>query len=247
MDANEAQAAYKSIRAQFDTGQITLDDYNKKIAELRYQDNTGMWWAISSADGSWLKWTGTAWVPAFAQPASAAPQAPVQSAPRQAAPQPVAEQPATKPSWYIPPVSSGQQKPAAGQPAATHTVQHPVQQPSPQPAPSSYYIPPTSGAQQPAAQQPAAAVATKPARNWIGIGSLILGILSWILYPYLLGFAAIIVGGYSVYTIKKTTGKIAFVAIAGVLIGLASIVTDNFYFILFPPSQGMLLTFWLVP
>ncbi len=218
MNAQEAEAAYRMAKSQLDYGQIGLDEFNRRIAELKYQDNTGTWWAISPADGSWLKWTGSAWVPAFAQ----APEQPVQ--------------PSEKPSWYIPPVSSGQQKQAAAQPATAP----PVQQPAAHPVASSYYIPPAGSVQQPVIPQqgrPAVQPATpavKLARNWAGIGSLILGILSWILYPYLLGFAAIIVGGYSVYTIKKTTGKIAFVAIAGVLIGLASILVDNFYLFLFP-------------
>lgn len=66
MDAFEAQTAYHSIRVRFDTGQISIDDYNLKVRELRYQDNTGIWWTISPADGSWLRWNGTSWEPAFA-------------------------------------------------------------------------------------------------------------------------------------------------------------------------------------
>jgi hypothetical protein len=262
MDAQEAETAYGLVKSQLDSGKVSLDEYNRRVSELRYQDNTGMWWAISPTDGSWLKWNGSAWVPAFAQVVPAMPQAPVQPAPQPSIQQPAVQQPvqkeAAKPSWYIPPVSS-QQKPAAAQPATAQPMEQPVQQPVSaqpvqQPATSSYYIPPVgtvqqAGVQQPATAvvQPAAAVAVKPARNWAGIGSLVLGILSWLFYPYILGIAAVVIGGYSVYITKKVKGKIAFVAIVGILLGLASIVTDNFYFILFPPTQGTLLTFWLLP
>jgi hypothetical protein len=161
MDAQEAQAAYRTTKSQLDTGQITLEEYNRRISELRYQDNTDTWWAVSPQDGSWLRWTGSEWVVAFA------PQA------------------------------------AVTQPVQQLMVKQTV-----------------------AGAQPAAAVPIKPACNWAGIGSLILGIISWIFYPYILGILAIILGGYSLYSIRKTTDKLAFIAIAGIIIALASMVVD---------------------
>jgi hypothetical protein len=257
MNAQEAETAYHAARGLLDARQITVEEYNRRVAELKYQDNTGTWWAISPQDGSWLKWNGTAWVAAFAQASPPVPQAPVppqvpEQPVLQPAGQPVTQPAAAQPSWYIPPVGA-QQKPAAS-PAAAQPVPQPVQQPAVQPAAApSYYIPPPAGTaqqpviQQPVGQQPAPAAVVKPKRNWTGILSLILGIVSWIFYPYLIGIAAIIIGGYSVYSRRKVTGKIAFIAIAGIVIGLASILTDNFYFILFPPSQGTLLAYWLMP
>jgi len=221
MNAQEAETAYGLVKSQLDSGQVALDEYNRRVSELRYQDNTGTWWAISPADGSWLKWNGTVWEPAFAQAAPVPPQA--------MAPQP-APQPAAQPSWYIPPAGS-QQRPAAAQPAA---------QPLAAPA---YYIPP-AGPSAPA--QAAVAVSTKPKRNWMGILSLILGIVSWVFYPYILGIAAIAIGSYSIYTTRKITGKIAIIAIAGIIIGLASIIVDNFWLVLFPPTQGFKLIYWIV-
>jgi hypothetical protein len=240
MNAQEAEAAYRTVKSQVDAGQIALDEYNRRVAELRYQDNTGTWWAISPTDGSWLKWNGSVWEPAFAQTAPVAPHAP--AAPQPAA-QPAAHQPvqqeSAKPSWYIPPVGS-QKKPAAAQPA-----------PQPAAAPS-YYIPPAGTSQPQPVQQPATvvtqaavAVSMKPKRNWTGILSLILGIISWAFYPYILGIAAIAIGSYSIYTTRKITGKIAIIAIAGIIIGLASIIADNFWLVLFPPSQGFKLIYWI--
>ncbi len=245
MNAQEAEAAYRITKSQLDAGQITLEEYTKKIAELRYQDNTGTWWAVSPADGSWLKWTGSAWVPAFAQAVPVIPQAPVQPAPQPAIQQPVRQE-AAKQSWYIPPVSSGQ-KPAAAQPATAQPVQQPVyQQPAAQPATPSYYLPPVGSAQQPVVRQPAAAVeqpagvvTVKPARNWAGIGSLVLGILSWIFYPVLLGIIAIAAGIAGLYMAKKQKSKIPIPAIIGIVLGLLSIIINIFWLDIFPPPQNL--------
>ena len=64
MDAQEAEAGYRTIKSQFEAGRILLDEFNRRVSELRYQDNTGTWWAISPTDGSWLRWNGTVWEPA---------------------------------------------------------------------------------------------------------------------------------------------------------------------------------------
>jgi hypothetical protein len=114
MNAQEAEAAYRIVKGQLDARQITVDDYNRRVAELRYEDNTGTWWSISPQDGSWLKWNGTTWEPAFAHAAVAT-----------LAPQPVAQhahqvQPAAQPSYYIPPSGAAQQ-PVVQQPAAAVT------------------------------------------------------------------------------------------------------------------------------
>jgi len=244
MDAQEAETAYGLVKTQLDSGKVSLEEYNRRVSELRYQDNTGTWWAISPADGSWLKWNGSAWVPAFAQVVPVMPQAPVQPAPQPSIQQPAVQQPvqkeAAKPSWYIPPVSS-QQKPSAAQPATAQPMEQPVQQPaSAQPATSSYYIPPVGSAQQPVIQHPAAAVeqhagavTVKPARNWAGIGSLVLGILSWIIIPYILGTLAVILGIVSLYKTKKSTGKIAIIAVVGIVIALAAMLVNYFYIFIF--------------
>jgi hypothetical protein len=64
MNAQEAESGYLTIKSQLDSGQILPDEFNRKVSELRYQDNTGTWWAISPTDGSWLRWNGTVWEPA---------------------------------------------------------------------------------------------------------------------------------------------------------------------------------------
>jgi hypothetical protein len=131
-------------------------------------------------------------------------------------------------------------------------LRRPLQVPAPQPAgvpappavhpqaPPVYYPP------QPAPAQPQGVTAgtTAPAGPPKSRGLLVLGILSilagiaaFVLYPYILGALAIVTGGGSVYGTRKKTGKIAYVAIIGIVIGLAAILVDNFYFVLFPPKE----------
>lgn len=108
-----------------------------------------------------------------------------------------------------------------------------------QPAPPSYYAPPV-GATAPVVltrQVEPRQIPVKKGRNWLGGLSVVAGIASFAVFPYILGAVAIILGGYSVYATRKKTGNIAIIAIAGIVIGLAAILVDNFYFVLFPPKE----------
>ncbi len=67
MDAQEAQATYLQLKGQLDAKQLSFDDFAHRVQELKYQDNTGTWWAVNGADGSWLKWNGSTWEPGFTQ------------------------------------------------------------------------------------------------------------------------------------------------------------------------------------
>lgn len=190
MDAQEAEAVYRSVRSQLDAKQITLDEYNRRVAELRYQDNAGVWWSVSPADGSWLKWNGAEWVTAVAQ--AEAPAAPQPQAPVQPDFQP-ASRTAAQPSYDIPPAGA---------------------QPHPSDAPSSD-------------------TGTRPPRNWTGIVSLIFALLSWGIYPYIMGIIAIILAALSLYMTKKKIGTIPVIPIIAIVIALASMVFDYMYLDLF--------------
>ena len=103
-----------------------------------------------------------------------------------------------------------------------------------------YYPPQPAVIQQPAMPTGTAALAAPPGNKGmllLGIVSVIAGIAAFLIYPYILGALAIVLGGGSVYGTRKKTGKIAFIAIIGILIGLAAILVDNFYFIFFPPKE----------
>lgn len=191
MDAQEAEAVYRSVRGQLDAKQITLDKYNQRVAELKYQDNAGVWWAVSPADGSWLKWDGAEWVTTVAQ--AEAPAAPQPKAPVQPVSPPALQTAVAQPSDYIPPAG---------------TQSHPSA------APSSY-----TGA--------------KPPRNWPAIVSLIFALLSWGIYPYIMGIIAIVLAVLSIYLTKKKTGTIPVIAIIAIVIALASMVFDYMYLDIF--------------
>jgi hypothetical protein len=83
--------------------------------------------------------------------------------------------------------------------------------------------------------QPAAAAGVKPARNWLAIGSVILGILAWLIFPIIIGFFAIVLGGFSIYRAKKSHSKIPVSAVIGIIIGLLAIVINIFWLNIFPP------------
>jgi len=130
------------------------------------------------------------------------------------------------------PLRRPQQVPAP-QPAAV-PMQPVAAQPQAQPV---YYQPLPAGVQPPAG---AAATATPPKNTGmlvLGILSVIAGIAAFFFYPYILGALAIVLGGISVFVTRKKTGKIAIIAILGIVIGLAAILVNNFYFVLFPPKE----------
>ena len=122
----------------------------------------------------------------------------------------------------------------------------PVQQ-----TPSSYYIPPVSApapatatppvhaqtSQVPEAMpvQAAAVGAVKSARNWLAIVSFIVSLASWLIFPVLIGFVAIVLGVFSLYRAKKDQSKIPVTAVLAIIIGLLAIVINFFWLDLFPP------------
>jgi hypothetical protein len=129
--------------------------------------------------------------------------------------------------------------------------QVPTQQPaavSVQPVAAQYQAQPSYYPAQPAASQPygvppatTAGTAQAPPGNKgmlvVGILSIGAGIAGFFFYPYVLGILAIVLGAVSVAGTRKKTGKIAFTAILGILIGLAAIFVNHFYFVLFPPKE----------
>ena len=175
MDAQEAQAAYQQLKGQLDARQISFEDFARKVQDLKYQDHNGIWWAVNGADGSWLRWNGSAWEPGFAQQGKAT--MPVMNAPAQA---------------------------AQHSPFGSATLQVPVPK-------------------------------ERKKKNWVGIGSLIVSILSLILYPVILGLVAMIIGIVAIWSAKKRGAKIPVSAVASLIIGLLAVVFNYFWMDIFPP------------
>jgi len=83
----------------------------------------------------------------------------------------------------------------------------------------------------------APAVAEKPKRTWLAIVSLIPAIFSWVLYPVLLGFVALVFGIVSIYLWRKQGTRFPLSGIIAIIIGLLAIVLNIFWLDIFPPPQ----------
>jgi hypothetical protein len=126
-----------------------------------------------------------------------------------------------------------------------------------QPAPPSYYVPP-AGAPAPGIATPPAYAPQVPVKpgllaqifgslsGKLGVVGIVFGILSWFLYPYLCGIAAVILGGVAIYTAKNRKGASTIVAIIALVLGLASILVNHFYLVLFPPLPDTLITLFAI-
>jgi hypothetical protein len=74
----------------------------------------------------------------------------------------------------------------------------------------------------------------KSPRNWFAIISFILALLSWVIFPIIIGFFAMGLGIFSLYTAKKKQSKIPVIAVIAVIIGLLAIVLNFFWMDIFP-------------
>ncbi len=89
--------------------------------------------------------------------------------------------------------------------------------------------PPVLQAPAPAVQQPAAAATAAPAPapkrrwNWLGMVSVIPGIVSLAILPVLLGLSAILLGSISIILFRRATGRIGISGIIGIVLGAAAI------------------------
>jgi hypothetical protein len=79
----------------------------------------------------------------------------------------------------------------------------------------------------------------KPARNWLAIFSLIVSLVSWVVYPVVIGAAAVVLGILSVVLAKKKHAKIPVSGIIAIIIGLLAIVLNFFWLDIFPPPAVM--------
>ena len=108
------------------------------------------------------------------------------------------------------------QQPAA-QPAVQPAVQPPVQPVvPPAPAPAATPVP------QPVQATPAVPAPGKR-RDWLGIVSLITGILSWGILTTVLGIITILLGAAALVLFRKAAGRISLAAVISIILGIAAI------------------------
>lgn len=67
----------------------------------------------------------------------------------------------------------------------------------------------------------------------IGIAAAVAG---WFRYPYLLGILAIVLGGVVILKSEKKKGAGFIIAVLAIIIGLACILSDLLYLMIFPPG-----------
>jgi hypothetical protein len=59
----QAGEAFVQLQSQWQAGQLSRDQFQASVAQLRVQDNAGTWWQIDADSGQWLRWDGTRWAP----------------------------------------------------------------------------------------------------------------------------------------------------------------------------------------
>jgi len=121
-------------------------------------------------------------------------------------------------------------------PAAAPVPEQPAVSQPPKPVSQQSYPVPPPGMTVPQAPATTTLPATqqeKSPRNWVAIVSFILALVSWVIYPIIIGFCAMGLGIFSLYTAKKKQSKIPVIAVIAVIIGFLAIVLNFFWLDIF--------------
>jgi len=92
------------------------------------------------------------------------------------------------------------------------------------PAPAIPVPPPVTVAGPAPAPAPGAVLPRK--RNWLGIVSLVLGILSWGILTVIVAIAAILIGIISLIVFRKASGRTGISSLIGIVLGIAAIMVS---------------------
>ncbi|MDD1680448.1 MAG: zinc ribbon domain-containing protein [Methanoregula sp.] len=115
-----------------------------------------------------------------------------------------------------------------GKPLARRQAAAPVPAYQPAPVPAAPQFSPPAPALSVPYQHPVAAAtpAAPPGRrwNWLGMVSIIPGVLSLGILPLILGLSAILLGIAGTFMFRKTTGRIGISGIIGIILGIAAVV-----------------------
>jgi hypothetical protein len=125
-------------------------------------------------------------------------------------------------------------------PAAAPVPVQPALQEPPNPFSQQSYPVPPPGMTVPQAPTTTTLPATqrgKSSRNWLAIVSFILALLSWVIYPIIIGFCAMGLGIFSLYSAKKGQSKIPVIAVISIILGVLAVVLNIFWMEIFPPPQ----------
>ncbi|PWH14203.1 MAG: hypothetical protein DDG58_12975 [Ardenticatenia bacterium] len=62
MDFQELLERYKQLRADFDAGKISEEEFQEEIEGLQIRDEQGYYWTIGAQSGKWYRYNGVEWV-----------------------------------------------------------------------------------------------------------------------------------------------------------------------------------------
>ena len=119
--------------------------------------------------------------------------------------------------------------------ALRKTAEVPATQPAP--ARQSAGVVQPQAAAVPATTRPVPEAGENPKRTWLGIVALIPAILAWILYPVLLGIAAVLFGITSIALARKQGTRFPVAGVIAIIVGLLAIVVNIYWLDIFPPRQ----------
>lgn len=61
MSFEEIANRYRQLREQVSTGQISPQQFESLVSDMRFQSSDGAWWVIRAGDGVWMHWNGSTW------------------------------------------------------------------------------------------------------------------------------------------------------------------------------------------
>lgn len=91
---NDLERRYAELRRQWEANELSPQQFEEAVNELRFQTEDGTWWQLRGRDGLWLRWDGAAWQEAK-PPAQPAPAAAPAVDPPSAKDEPTGQQPQT--------------------------------------------------------------------------------------------------------------------------------------------------------
>jgi hypothetical protein len=60
---DKATEQYRTLLARYQRGELDPTAFGQAVSALQVTDEAGAAWQINAQDGSWLKWSGSAWIP----------------------------------------------------------------------------------------------------------------------------------------------------------------------------------------
>jgi hypothetical protein len=73
----ELRQRYLNLRGQYESGQLSQEQFAADVGKLQVRDEAGTWWTIDARNGDYLRYDGSAWVTGTPPTTRAAVQTPI--------------------------------------------------------------------------------------------------------------------------------------------------------------------------